>query len=316
MNKPCRFRFVALILVCSALHLRSSTADEGADVLKAYIAQLEPLENFDVVVHRKQQTTVKKDVKIIEQKTASEHYRLIKSADGRWAVRAKIETFPAENLPDLKKLELDRTKNAATLEYNYRGAAVAIDKITKKEIPVARLADLLEFERAYFQPSPELICVPVGPILPGVDRHTRFDDAIANLGSMVTEKVVGDEIYLGGGPAKPEYLYIGVLKLDQRQRVPTGFTMLRNKSFSGKHPDIDRNFVEQYEHKQLNGISLPVKKKVEGYYIQVINGEEVRTEDSTEIELKWLAVNENLEFPDVYKVVSEYKSLYEFIFHQ
>ncbi len=299
---------MALILI-SQCENNCTAETESTTLLQVYLANLEAVGSYDVIVHEKTSTDI---VTNSIKQFAETHYRIVKSPDDEWVSIATIEIFSSMNKPDLKKLKLNAAAQKVAIEYFHSGVGIVHDIIRNQKTPQG-VKGYMDFDRRYLPPHPELHCVPAGPLLDGVDRHTYFEKQIANLSGLRLVRTLGNELHYSQ-PTTDKHMYVGVWKMDKESRTPVGMTMTRNTTFSGKPTYLDKNQSQKFEHKLFNGIWLPTLKTGSGYWVEELQGKEVRTEHTFKMELQWLTVNEEVTFPDVEKIGSSYENLYNYIF--
>jgi hypothetical protein len=302
-----------LVIIFSSYFANVTKAQDGpTTVLQAYLASLELLENCDVIVHiqTERKTTVgnKKPVDTYSQ----EHFRVIKSVDKEWAVKATIEILDGPTKVDIKQLRPSTNPSEnISVQFFFNNVAASYLPGRANRPLVGSIKDFSTFDIQYL-PSVELLSLPVAPRGP-LDRHAYFDSQIENLGYFKNVRTVGDQIYFmlpQEGPVTT------IFKMNKDTQIPTEMTLNRNKQYSGPTSHSELQQILKYEHKEIGGIKLPIKKTVSGSNVENVDGQTVKTSHSRTTTIQWLKVNEELEFPDVDKIGTDYPTLYEFIFQE
>jgi hypothetical protein len=290
-------------------------ADESFTILQAHLARLEALENYDVIVHTVSEQTIKRKGKEPLKLHGEEHCRIVLSVDDPWAVNAIIKVFPTSNKIDLKTLKPAPNPSQKTeVRYFHSNVARVQDLGGHSFNPAVR--DFWEFQSAFlFNPPIEFTCMPLGPWSKGIDRHTFLDEKIASLKDLKPVKTVGEDVILTW-PSTNQFMQLSTYTMNRITETPVSMHIFQNKAYSGEIRSWPHDNMLRYEYKVINDIPLPIKKTVTGYDEEEIQGEKVRTEFSYNTEIKWLKVNDELEFPDVDSISRNYSNLYEYIFEE
>jgi hypothetical protein len=253
----------------------------------------------------------KAPVKLYEE----EHYRVVKATSKEWAVNAIIKVYESPEKIDLDKLRPGSSLTQCTEVRSFRSNKSNVRGLGgQPSNPVVKNLSDFQLNLIDFPPI-EFACIGVGPWLNGVDRHTYFDEQIAAFANLKPVKTVGDDVIMAW-PYDKTYILLSTYTMNRATQTPVSMHVFNNPEYSGDVKSFPHTNHLDFEYKVINDIPLPVKKTVNGFIDEEIDGEQTHSEFSHKIDIKWLKVNEELEFPDVDSISRNYSNLYEYIFEE